>query len=325
VGGLTLAGTAGLLGLRPRPAVAEPPPETTKLTLVQVTGLCVAPQYVAEELLAGEGFTEVRYMQTEGGDEYSILASGEAQISMAFVAPFLMSVDTGHPIVLLGGVHVGCFEVFGTAQVRTIRDLQGKTVAVPDLGSAHHVFLASMVAYVGLDPKKDITWTPHPLAESVQLLATGHVDALVGFPPVPQELRAKGIGHVVVNSGLDRPWSQYFCCMVVGHREFVRQHPVAAKRALRAILKATDVCALEPDRAARSLVDKGLAKNYDYALQTMQEVPYNRWREYDPEDTVRFYALRLYEIGLIQSTPQKIIAQGTDWRFFNELKKELKQ
>src|SRR5262249_7603516 len=173
--------------------------------------------------------------------------------------------------------------------------------------------------------KKDINWTTHPLAESVQLLATGQVDALVGFPPVPQELRAKGIGHVVVNSGLDRPWSQYFCCIVVGHREFVRKHPVATKRALRAILKATDVCALEPERAARSLVDKGLEKNYDYALQTMQEVPYNRWREYDPEDTVRFYALRLHEIGLIKSTPQKLIAQGTDWRFFNELKKELKQ
>jgi NitT/TauT family transport system substrate-binding protein len=325
LGGLTLAGTVGLLGLRPRPAGAEPPPETTKLTLVQVTGLCVAPQYLAEELLAGEGFTEVRYLQTEGSDEYRILASGEAQISMAFVAPFLMSVDTGHPIVLLGGVHVGCFEVFGTAQVRTIRDLKGKTVAVPDLGSAHHVFLASMAAYVGLDPKKDITWTPHPLAESVHLLATGQVDALVGFPPVPQELRAKGIGHVVVNSGVDRPWSQYFCCMVVGHREFVRKHPVAAKRALRAILKATDVCALEPDRVARALVDKGLVENYDYAVQTMQEIPYNRWREYDPEDTVRFYALRLHEIGLIKSTPQKVIAQGTDWRFFNELKKELKQ
>jgi NitT/TauT family transport system substrate-binding protein len=202
--------------------------------------------------------------------------------------------------------------------------LKGKTVAVPDLGSAHHVFLASMVAYVGLDPKKDINWTTHPLAESAQLLATGKADALVGFPPVPQELRAKGIGHVVVSSGVDRPWSQYFCCMVVGHREFVRQHPVAAKRALRAILKATDICALEPDRAARSLVDKGLVQNYDYALQTMQEVPYNRWREYDPEDTVRFYALRLHEVGMINSSPQKLITQGTDWRFFNELKKELK-
>jgi NitT/TauT family transport system substrate-binding protein len=150
------------------------------------------------------------------------------------------------------------------------------------------------------------------------------VDALVGFPPVPQELRAKGIGHVVVNSGVDRPWSQYFCCMVVGHREFVRKHPVATKRALRAILKATDICALEPNRAAQTLIDKGHTQQYDYALQTMQEIPYNRWREYDPEDTVRFYALRLHEIGMIKSTPQKIIERGTDWRFFNALRKEMK-
>src|SRR2546426_4115144 len=43
-----------------------------------------------------------------------------------------------------------------------------------------------------------------------------------------------------------------------------------------------------------------------------QEIPYNRWREYDPEDTVRFYALRLQEAGMIKSSPQKIIAEGTD-------------
>jgi len=48
------------------------------------------------------------------------------------------------------------------------------------------------------------------------------------------------------------------------------------------------------------------------------------WREYDPEDTVRFYALRLRELGMIKSSPQKIIADGTDWRFLNELKRELK-
>jgi NitT/TauT family transport system substrate-binding protein len=57
----------------------------------------------------------------------------------------------------------------------------------------------------------------------------------------------------------------------------------------------------------------------------MQEVPYNRWREYDPEDTVRFYALRLHEAGMIKSSPQKIITQGTDWRFLTALKKELKE
>jgi NitT/TauT family transport system substrate-binding protein len=71
-------------------------------------------------------------------------------------------------------------------------------------------------------------------------------------------------------------------------------------------------------------MDKGYAKSYDYILQAIKEIPYGKWREYSPEDTVRFYALRLHEAGMIKNTPQKIIAEGTDWRFWNELKKELK-
>jgi NitT/TauT family transport system substrate-binding protein len=156
------------------------------------------------------------------------------------------------------------------------------------------------------------------------MFAEGKVDALMGFPPEPQELRAKKIGHVVVNTTLDRPWSQYFCCMVIGNQEFVRKNPVATKRALRAILKGVQLCAVEPERAARLLVDKGYTKQYDYARQALKEIPYAQWREYDPEDTVRFYSLRLHEAGLIKSSPQKIISQGTDWRFWKELKKELK-
>ena len=112
--------------------------------------------------------------------------------------------------------------------------------------------------------------------------------------------------------------------MVTGTREFVRKYPVATKRALRAILKAADLCALEPERVARVLVDKGYIKQYEYALQAMKDVPYGKWRAYDPEDTIRFYALRLHEAGMIKSSPQKIIAQSTNWRFLNELKKELK-
>ena len=74
--------------------------------------------------------------------------------------------------------------------------------------------------------------------------------------------------------------------------------------------------------AARIVADRGYP--YDYSLQTMREIPYAKWRDYDPEDAVRFYALRLREAGMIKSTPNKIITQGTDWRFFNELKQELK-
>jgi len=93
---------------------------------------------------------------------------------------------------------------------------------------------------------------------------------------------------------------------------------------MRAILKANDICASEPERIARRLVDWGYATRYDYALQALKELPYARWRDYDPEDTVRFYALRLHEARVIRSTPQRIISQGTDWRFLQELKRELK-
>jgi NitT/TauT family transport system substrate-binding protein len=92
---------------------------------------------------------------------------------------------------------------------------------------------------------------------------------------------------------------------------------------MRAVLRATDLCATEPARSAQRLADRGLISHYDYALQTLSENGY-KCREHDPEDTVRFYALRMRDVGLIKSSPQKIIADGTDWRFLDELKRELK-
>jgi NitT/TauT family transport system substrate-binding protein len=158
----------------------------------------------------------------------------------------------------------------------------------------------------------------------MELFAEGKIDAFLGFPPEPQELRARKVGHVIVNSTVDRPWSQYFCCMLAARSDYVRRYPVATKRVLRAIIKATNLCVSEPERVAQRIVEGGFTARYDYAHQALREIPYAKWREYDPEDTVRFYSLRLREAGMIKSTPNKIIAQGTDWRFFNELKKELK-
>jgi NitT/TauT family transport system substrate-binding protein len=323
--GLTLAGTVGCLGLTPRRVTAEPPPETTTLRLLKETGrICWAPQYIAEDLLRAEGFTDVRYVDFPGGPVAEFLSAGKADLSLHFVGPNLIRLDQGDPVVFLAGVHVGCFEVIATARVRRITDLKGKAVGVSSLRGAEHVFIASIAAHVGLNPQRDITWVVNPADESIRLLSEGTIDAFLGFPPVPQELRAKQVGHVLVNSAVDRPWSQYFCCLLIGNRDFVQQHPIATKRALRAILKAADLCAQEPERAARSLVDRLPTSRYDVALQVVKEIPYNRWREYDPEDTIRFYALRLQEAGMLKSSPQKLIAQGTDWRFLTELKRELK-
>jgi NitT/TauT family transport system substrate-binding protein len=305
---------------------AEPPPETTTVRIGHSPSLCAAPQFVAEDLLRSEGFTDVQYVKSAdaGAAQWRDLATGDIHLSTAFSGPLLVRLDAQDPIVLLAGIHVGCFELFCTERVRAVRDLKGKRVAIWAEQSVGHVFVAAMAAYVGLDPRQDITWAVHPPAEGKRLLAEGKVEAYVAFPPDPQELRAAKVGHVVVNSAVDRPWSQYFCCTLVGNRDFVRKHPVATKRALRAVLKSTDLCANAPEQVARYLVDKGYTSRYDYMLQALRDIPWARWRDLNPEDTVRFYALRLHEAGMLRSTPQKIIAQGTDWRFLNDLKKELK-
>ena len=235
--------------------------------------------------VAGPGEVVARIMACGMGLTIQHTRMGRGQ---GVTFPLIIRVEAGDPVVLLAGVQVVCFELCATDRVRTIRDLKGKTVAVQALEASQQVFRARMAAYVGPDPQKDIRWVTHPSADAMRLLAEGKVDAFLGFPPDPQELRAKQIGHVVVNSAVDRPWSHYFCCTAAANRDFARRPPIATKRALRAIPKAADVCALEPERAARALVDKGYPTTYEYALQTMQEVPYGKWREYDPEDAVRF-------------------------------------
>jgi NitT/TauT family transport system substrate-binding protein len=319
---LSSATATGLFG--PSKTLAEEPPlETTRIRLYDWTSLCIAPQFVAEELLKSEGFTDVQYLRDEptGSLPNPMLASGAIDINTQFSAPTIIRIEAGDPIVFLGGLHVGCFELFATEQIR-VRDLKGKRVAVPAFGSSAHVFLASIAAHVGLDPSRDLNFVTYPATQSMQLIAGRKVDALLNFPPIPQELRAKNIGHVILNSSSDRPWSQYFCCMISGNREFVRKHPVATKRAMRALLKAVDVCVAAPELAARIVADRGYP--YDYSLQAMREIPYAKWRNYDPEDTIRFYSLRLRDAGMVKSGPNKILADGSDWRFWNELKRELK-
>jgi len=317
---LSLAGAAGLLRV-PRSLAAEGPLETTTVRLVNDGSICIAPEYAAEELLRAEGFTDIRYVEVPSARQIEGLERGVVDFVLFVPPAHIPAIDTGFPVAVLAGVHVGCFELFAKEGIRSVADLKGKSVG---LKAAPPALLTLMAAQVGLDAAKDISWVTDPSVKPLDLFAEGKIDAFLGFPPEPQELRARHAGHVIVNTSVDRPWSQYFCCMFASTREYVRQHPIATKRVLRAVLKATDLCVTEPAKVARRIVDGGFTAQYDYASATLSEVPYDRWRDYDAEDTMRFYALRLHDAGMIKSSPQKIIAEGTDWRFFNELKRELK-
>ena len=318
-----LAGGAGMLPVLGARA-AEPSLETTTIKLPRDLAICTMPQMIPQQLLQTEGFTDIQFLDEPPGNPAEQLARGEVDLMVGYASNFIVGLDKGAATTLLAGVHVGCFVLFGHEDVHGIAGLKGKTVGVPGFGTGPELLLSLMAAEVGLDPKKDLRWIADPAQKPKDLFIEGKIDAFLSFPPEPQELRAKQIGRFIFDTTVDRPWSQYFCCMLAGNREFVRRHPVATKRAMRAILKATDLCASEPARAAQLLVDGGFTASYEYALQTLKDVPYDRWREYDAEDTIRFYTLRMRDSGFIKSTPQKIIADGTDWRFLNELKRELK-
>jgi NitT/TauT family transport system substrate-binding protein len=322
---LSSAGVAGLIGA-PYSSAAEPPPETTTVRFPKFANtICGAPILVIDGLLRAEGFTDIRYVPTTSGAAgIRLAARGEVDFENAFVGTHVALIDAGNPITIVGGLHIGCYELFAHGDVRSIRDLKGRTVGVAEPGSSPHLLVSSMASYVGLDPTKEIQWVVGSAENPLDLFANGKIDAFLGFPPEPQELHARKIGRVIVNTARDRPWSQYFCCMVAGNSEFVRKHPIATKRVLRAILKATDFCTADPVRAAQQIVEGGFAGRYDYALQALRDIPYAKWREYSPDDSVRFYALRLREVGMIKSSPNKVLAEGTNWGSWDELKRELK-
>jgi NitT/TauT family transport system substrate-binding protein len=239
-----------------------------------------------------------------------------------------VSIDAFEPTIMLAGVHPGCFELFARESIPSVGDLTGKKVAARGVGAGDHILLSMIAASVGLDPAKDINWVFRGYRDSKELFAASEIDAFVTALPWAQELRGRSFGHVILSTTLDRPWSQYLCCMLVGAADFVRRYPIATKRVVRAVVRATEICAAKPNWVAQRLMDRGFVYGYefigqDYVRQGVSEVDYRSWRDYDPEDTVRFYSLRLREIGLIKSSPDKIIATGTDWRFLKEVRKEM--
>ncbi len=299
--------------------------ETTTIRLQKTTTICFAPLYALEGFLRAEGFTDIQYVSEAGGISVTQrVGRGDIDIGTSFAGTVVYQLDVGLPITALGGLHVGCYELFAREPIRNISDLKGRRVGIQTLSSSAHLYLSIMATYIGLNAQQDITWVTSPEGDAMERFVAGETEAFLGFPPEPQELRARGVDRVILNTVTDKPWSQYLCCMMYGNRAWVRNHPVATKRFLRAVYKAADFCTADPEGAARQLVEGGFAKHYDYALQTIREIPYDLWREYDSEDTLRFYALRLHEAGMLRSSPETLIGGGAEWRFVNELKRELK-
>ncbi|MDH3390764.1 MAG: ABC transporter substrate-binding protein [Desulfobulbaceae bacterium] len=322
------AGTAMYLGLGNDLGLAavEPPPETTTVRFQQIKSPCWVPQLVAEPLLREEGFKDIQYIEHDkiSRGEEDILA-GRVDFTADFTGMSLMKLAPGDPIDFISGLHIGCYSLIGSDRIKSILDLKGKKVWASTIMALPHVFFKALIAYVGLDPDNDVEYVEVPKDEAIELFKRGKIDAFMSFPPGPQKLRAAGIGHTLVDTNVDRPWSQYYCCMILGRRDFIRNNPIATRKVIRSILRANDLVSQDPEMAAQLLVDRKLRKadDQEFMAQALREIPYDKWRHYSPEDTIRFWALRLKELGISKHSPQDFIGKNTDWSHLASLKKEM--
>src|SRR5262245_11341402 len=175
----TMALLEGCAGRPAAPGVGQETLETTTIRLIQGPSVCVAPLYVAEDLLKGEGFTKVQYVPIPSSNVVEAITAGQVDIGLQFSGPIISYLDAGKPLTVLAGVHVGCFVLFGTEQVNSIGDLKGKTVSITALGGPEHVYLSSMLAYVGLNPITDVNWILLPQPEGRQRFLDGKLDAML--------------------------------------------------------------------------------------------------------------------------------------------------
>ena len=336
--GVTALGLDALAACAPRgepqaAATALPPPETT--TIRAAYAACDAPFLMAGEFLRDEGLSSLDAYRTG----VLQVATGEGDIGGLFATTLISLADAGAPLVALAGLHPGCLDLWARPGIETISDLKGKTIVVQSKASFHdravpigtYSLLLTLLAYVGIAPGAvnlvEAGQSPAPFAAFVQ----GKGDAYAAGDVEGALLRAMKVpGKSILDTTVDKPWSQVQCCLLVANRDWANSHPVAARRATRAILRGADAAAKDRHAAARAVIEKGLyTKLYNGAVteeivyDSIKDLSYD-WRDYDPEETLRFWALRLSEAKLITKTPQQIISESMDLTYFRQLRTELK-
>jgi NitT/TauT family transport system substrate-binding protein len=337
--GATIAGAGVLAGCDQRPAPTAtspsaplPPPETT--TVRWVSPPPCDPLWLAKDYLLQEGFKDVQLVPVPPTTTEWLTADKADFNCGGYGSLIAANVDAGLPMVTLAGMHPGCLELFATPGISTIRDLRGKTIAVnaKNVSDMFYTFFSILLAYVGVDPGTEVNFIeiPPDSAALRDAFLDGRSQAFIAPAASGPLLRRnpKNPGKVILDTTMDKPWSQYYCCNLVANRNWARKYPIATKRFTRAILRAADDVAKDKPRAAREYVARGFyatpsPTDEDVTNEVIRDLSYD-WRELDPEETLRFFALRLADAKLVKSTPQQIIAQASDFAFMRQMRTELK-
>ena len=305
---LSAAGAAGVLGARRSLADEEAAGDDHGPPDHEPQAFASRPNIVAGSCCARTASpTSAIVPAMKGPPGAVMIGRGEADFTSTFAASVILPIDAGEPITALAGIHPGCYELFAHERVQTIVRSEGQDAWPYRRSAPARTSTSACMAkpMSGSIPQRDIEWVTGP-GTPMELFAAGEVDAFLGFPPEPQELRAREIGQVILNTG-DRP------AVVAVLLLHAARQPRTSSATIR--WRPSACCApssrptdylrrrAEPRRATAGR--PRLRRPARLRAADPDEVPFSAWREYDPEDTLRFYALRLHEAGMITSSPTR--------------------
>ena len=273
IGSLLLAGCS-------RKNAGSSTAESNKIRVGYIGLTCEAPIFSAVEkgFLKEEGL-DVSLVKCEWANYKDVLALGGFDITHHLVMYFLKPIEQGLDVKFTAGIHRGCLRVqAGTkSDIHSIKDLRGKRIGVPGMGTPPFIFANRVLGANGIDPGKEITWRVFPAGELGLALDKGEVDAVADSEPIGSLLLADGKVRNVADQAKDAPYKDEYCCAVIVNGKFLAKNPKAAAAATRALLKAAKWVETNPAAAARLSVEKKyLASNPELntvAISHLRYVP----------------------------------------------------
>jgi NitT/TauT family transport system substrate-binding protein len=254
--------------------------DSNKIRVGYIGLTCEAPIFSAVEkgFFKEEGL-DVSLVKCEWVNYKDVLALGGFDITHHLVMYFLKPIEQGLDVKFTGGIHRGCLRVQAgiKSDVHTIKDLRGKRIGVPGMGTPPFIFANRVLGANGIDAGKEITWRVFPAGELGLALDKGEVDAVADSEPIGSLLLADGKVRNVADQAKDAPYKDEYCCAVIVNGKFLAKNPKAAAAATRALLKAAKWVETNPAAAARLSVEKKfLASNPELntvAISHLRYVP----------------------------------------------------
>src|SRR5882672_7313847 len=252
----------------------------TKIKVGYIGLTCEAPIFTAYEkgFFKEEGL-DVELVRCEWATYKDALALGQFDVTHHLIMYFLKPIEQGLDVKFTGGIHRGCLRVQAgvNSNIRTVRDLRGKRIGVPGMGTPPFIFANRVLGANGIDPSKEVTWLVFPAGELGLALDKGEVDAVADSEPIGSMLVAQGKVRNIADQAADKPYADEYCCAVLVNGKFLARNPKASASATRALLKAAKWVEANPKAAAKLSVEgKYIASTPDqntFAISHLRYVP----------------------------------------------------